>query len=349
MRKATYKQAGVDIDAGERAVDLMKDAVRSTHGPAVLKGLADFGGMTSLGGDFADPVLVAGTDSVGTKLKIAFALDKHDTIGHDCVAMCVDDIVCQGATPLLFLDYIGLGSMVPETVAEIVRGVADACKLCGAALLGGESAELPGFYAEGEYDLVGFAVGTVERENVIDGSKVAAGDVLLGLPASGLHSNGYSLARYVLLDDPAIPLEQHMPELGRTLGEELLEPTRVYAGALAKLFARAATGDVPLPHALAHITGGGIEGNIARSVPDGLTARIEAASIERPAIFDLIQRLGDIEECEMRRTFNLGLGMALAVAPEGCDETIAIRTDAGEAPVVIGELSAGGDGGAVME
>ncbi len=309
MRKATYKQAGVDIDAGERAVDMMKDAVRSTHGPAVLKGLADFGGMTSLGGEFSDP----------------------DTIGHDCVAMCVDDIVCQGATPLLFLDYIGTGTMVPETIEQIVRGVAEACRLCGAALLGGESAELPGFYADGEYDLVGFAVGVVERENVIDGSKVAAGDVLIGLPSSGLHSNGYSLARYVLLDDPAIPLEQHMPELGRTLGEELLEPTRVYAGALAKLFAAAAGGEAPLPHALAHITGGGIEG------------------IECPAIFDLIQRLGDIEEVEMRRTFNLGLGMALAVAPEGCDATIAILTDAGEQPTVIGQITAGGDGEAIMQ
>ncbi len=348
MRKATYRDAGVDIDAGERAVDLMKQAVRATHGPAVLGGLADFGGMIGLGGDYSDPVLVAGTDSVGTKLKIAFALDRHTTIGHDCVAMCVDDIACQGATPLLFLDYIGIGKLVPEVVADIVAGVAEACKLCGAALLGGESAELPGFYDDGEYDLVGFAVGVVERDRIIDGTKVGAGDAIIALPSSGLHSNGYSLARYVLLDDPAIPLDQHIAELGRQLGDELLEPTRVYAGALAKLYAASVAGDVALPHGVAHITGGGIEGNIARCVPDGVTARVEVGAFERPAIFDLIQRLGNIEEAEMRRTFNLGMGMALIVPDGSQEETVSILEAAGEKPVIVGEVVAGGDGGAVL-
>lgn len=344
MRKATYKEAGVDIDAGERAVELMKNAVRSTHGPLVLSGLADFAGMMSLPEGMSQPVLVAGTDSVGTKLKIAFALGIHNTVGHDCVAMCVDDIACQGATPLLFLDYIGTGEMVPEVMAQVVEGVADACKLCGCAVLGGETAELPGFYDEGEYDLVGFAVGVVERDLIIDGSQVVEGDALIGLPSSGLHSNGYSLARYVLLDDPAIPLDQHMPELGRTLGEELLEPTRVYAGALAKLFAAGAGGDVTLPHAVAHITGGGIAGNVARSIPDGLTGRIELSAFDRPPIFDLIQRLGDIEEAEMQRTFNLGMGMVLAVTPEAVDATMEMLGDAGEEPLVIGEVIAGGTG-----
>jgi len=343
MRKATYKQAGVDIQAGDRAVELMKQAVRSTHGSLVLSGLSDFGGMIALPEGMREPVLVAGTDSVGTKLKIAFALDVHNTVGHDCVAMCVDDIACQGATPLLFLDYIGIGSLVPEVIAEIVEGVAEACRMCGCALLGGETAELPGFYEEGEYDLVGFAVGVVERGRIIDGSQVAAGDRLIGLPSSGLHSNGYSLARYVLLDEPAIPLEQHMPELERTLGDELLEPTRIYAGALARLFATAAEAEFPLPHAIAHITGGGIAGNVARCIPDGLTARVQMSSFERPPVFDLIQRLGGIEEAEMRRTFNLGLGMVLVVGADATDETLAALTEAGETPIVVGEVVAEGE------
>ncbi|MCD6361300.1 MAG: phosphoribosylformylglycinamidine cyclo-ligase [Armatimonadetes bacterium] len=340
MRKATYRDAGVDIDAGERAVDLMKQAVRSTHGPLVLSGLADFGGMMSLPAGMSDPVLVAGTDSVGTKLKIAFALDIHNTIGRDCVAMCVDDIVCQGAAPLLFLDYIGTGTLVPEVIAQIVEGVAEGGGLSGCALLGGETAELPGFYAEGEYDLVGFAVGVVERDRLIDGTRVSEGDVIIGLPSSGLHSNGYSLARYVLLDDPAIPLDQHIPELGRTLGEELLEPTRIYAGALVKLFA---ADETALPHAVAHITGGGIAGNLGRCIPDGLTARVDMSAFERPAIFNLIQRLGDVDEEEMRRTFNLGLGMILVVPPDAADAAMENLRAAGEAPVVVGEVVTGGD------
>jgi phosphoribosylformylglycinamidine cyclo-ligase len=343
MRKVTYKQAGVDIDASERAVELMKKAVRSTHGPAVVQGLSDFGGMIGLGDEYEDPVLVAGTDSVGTKLKIAFALDRHDTVGQDCVAMCVDDIACQGATPLLFLDYIGIGKLVPQTVAEVVAGVAEGCKLAGCALVGGETAELPGFYQEGEYDLVGFAVGVAERDRIIDGSAVAAGDVVVGLPSSGLHSNGYSLVRYLLLEQEGLALDREVPELGRTLGEELLEPTRIYAGSLARLFREG-----PLPHALAHITGGGIAGNLARCVPEGLTAYVETDRFQRPPIFDLIQRLGNVEEQEMRRAFNLGLGMVLIVAEADCEAAMAGLREAGEEPLVVGEVRADGQGGVVM-
>lgn len=344
MRKTTYKQAGVDIAAGERAVALMSEAVRATHGPLVLSALSDFGGMICLPEGMRAPVLVAGTDSVGTKLKIAFAMNVHNTVGLDCVAMCVDDIACQGATPLLFLDYIGTGRLVPEVVAQVVTGVAEGCRLCGAALLGGETAELPGFYAEGEYDLVGFAVGVVERDRVIDGSQVSAGDVLIGLPSSGLHSNGYSLARYVLLGEEGMALSDHVPELGRTLGEELLQPTRIYAGSLARLFAAAARDEMLLPHALAHITGGGIAGNLCRCIPEGLCARVDMSSFPRPAIFDLIQRLGNVEEAEMRRTFNLGLGMILVVSAAAIEDTMTLLRQAGEQPLVVGEVVAGGPG-----
>ncbi|MFP4248772.1 MAG: phosphoribosylformylglycinamidine cyclo-ligase [Armatimonadota bacterium] len=341
--RPTYKDAGVDIDAGERAVEMMRAAVKSTHTSAVISGLSDFGGLCTLGGDYDDPVLVSGTDGVGTKLKIAFALDRHDTVGRDCVAMCVDDIVCQGARPLLFLDYVGIGKMVPEVMAQIVEGVAAGCRIAGCALLGGESAEMPGMYAEGEYDLVGFAVGVTERDAIIDGSKVSAGDVLIGLPSSGLHSNGYSLARYVLLDHAELPLDEDPGDLGRTLGEEMLEPTRIYAGSLVKLF-----DEGPLPHAIMHITGGGIGGNIARAIPDGLTARVDMSSFTRPAIFDLIQRTGDVAEAEMRHTFNLGLGMALAVAEDAADATLDTLSSAGEDPLVIGAVRAGGEGGCVL-
>lgn len=340
----TYKDAGVDIDAGERAVELMKAAVKSTHTAAVVSGLSDFGGMIGLGADYDNPVLVAGTDGVGTKLKIAFALDRHNTVGRDCVAMCVDDIVCQGARPLLFLDYVGIGKMVPEVLAEIVEGVAEGCRIAGCALLGGESAEMPGMYAEGEYDLVGFAVGVMERDAVIDGSNVSAGDVIIGLPSSGLHSNGYSLARYVLLDTAGLPLDEDPGDLGRTLGEELLEPTRIYAGSLVTLF-----DEGPLPHSIMHITGGGLADNIARGIPDGLTAHVDMSGFKRPPIFDLIQRTGEVAEAEMRRTFNLGIGMALAVAEADVDRAVEILSSAGEAPLVIGEVREGGEGDCVLD
>ncbi len=340
----TYRDAGVDIEAGERAVEMMKAAVASTHTSAVIGGLSDFGGMCTLGGDYDKPVLVSGTDGVGTKLKIAFALDTHDTVGRDCVAMCVDDIVCQGARPLLFLDYVGIGEMIPDVLAEIVEGVAEGCRIAGCALLGGESAEMTDMYGPGEYDLVGFAVGVMERDAIIDGSQVAAGDLLIGLPSSGLHSNGYTLARYVLLDHAEMPLDEDPGDLGRSLGEELLEPTRIYAGSLVTLF-----DEGPLPHAIMHVTGGGIGDNVARGIPEGLTAHVDMSSFERHEIFNLIQQTGDVAEEEMRRTFNLGLGMILAVPEPATKRTMPILSDHGGEPRVMDRVDSGGEGGCVMQ
>ncbi len=332
-RPLTYAASGVDIAAGERAVALMKDALRATYDSGVLTGLSDFGGMYALDPSLHEPVLVSSTDGVGTKLKIAFALDKHNTVGQDLVAMCVDDVIVQGARPLFMLDYLAVGKLRPEVAAEIVRGIAEACRQVPCALIGGETAELPGFYAEGEYDLAGFAVGVVERRRIIDGSAVQAGDVLLGLGASGLHSNGYSLARAVLLEKAGLRLDEQVPELGRTLGEELLEPTRVYAGSLGRLFEQGR-----YPHALSHITGGGIPGNLCRVIPHGLQAQVNLGSWPVPPIFSLIHRLGDIAVDEMRRTFNLGLGMVAVVAAEQAEQWQAWLQAEGEAVFVVGEV-----------
>ncbi len=338
MRQFTYKDAGVDIEAGQRAVELMSEAVRATYNGNVLTGLADFGGMFALGRDWRDPVLVAGTDSVGTKLKIAFALDRHDTIGQDCVAMCVDDIVCQGARPLFFLDYLGVGKLKPHVAAEVVRGVAEACQVAGCALIGGEIAELPGFYQEGEYDLVGFATGVVERDEIIDGSAVVAGDAVIGLASSGLHSNGYSLARKILLEVAELPLEKHIPELGRTLGEELLEPTRIYAHGLVSLF------DASIrPHALVHVTGGGIAGNLARVIPDNLTAKVDSSPLPPQSIFELIQELGNVPTDDMWRTFNMGVGMIVIVSADEADATVSHLSEREHTAQVIGEVQAASD------
>ncbi len=334
MRRFTYKDAGVDIEAGEQAVKLMRQAVQQTYNEQVLEGLADFGGMYALGKQFLDPVLVSGTDGVGTKLKIAFALDKHDTVGQDLVAMCVDDIVCQGARPLLFLDYLATGELEPETVAEVVGGIAAGCKLAGCALLGGETAELPGFYAPGEYDMAGFAVGVVERQQIIDGSAVQAGDVLVGIASSGLHSNGYSLVRKVLLEVEGISLEEHISELGRALGEELLEPTIIYAPALVELFEANLR-----PDGLAHITGGGIPGNLERIIPEGLSAIVDRSAFSAQPIFGLVQRLGNVPPAEMYRTFNMGVGMVIVVSSENCNKTVDHLNAAGHSSQVIGEIT----------
>ncbi len=334
MRRITYKDAGVDIEAGEQAVKLMRQAVQQTHNEQVLEGLADFGGMYALGKQFLDPVLVSGTDGVGTKLKIAFALDKHNTVGQDLVAMCVDDIVCQGARPLLFLDYLATGELEPETVAEVVGGIAAGCKLAGCALLGGETAELPGFYAPGEYDMAGFAVGVVERQQIIDGSAVQAGDVLVGIASSGLHSNGYSLVRKVLLEVEGLSLEEHISELGRALGEELLEPTIIYAPALVELFEANLR-----PDGLAHITGGGIPGNLERIIPEGLSAIVDRSAFSAQPIFGLVQRLGNVPPAEMYRTFNMGVGMVIVVSSENCNKTVDHLNAAGHSSQVIGEIT----------
>ncbi|MFA6448155.1 MAG: phosphoribosylformylglycinamidine cyclo-ligase [bacterium] len=308
----TYREAGVDIGAGERAVDLIRDMARSTFTPQVLSGLGGFSGLFSikdLVGD--DPVLVSGTDGVGTKLKIAFMTGKNGTVGIDAVAMCANDVICTGAKPLFFLDYIAMGRLEPGQVAEVISGIAEGCRQAGCALVGGEMAEMPGFYADGEYDIAGFCVGIVDRAKIIDGSKIKAGDVLLGLRSSGVHSNGFSLVRKIVFDAGGLGVGDPVPEENnRTVGEVLLEPTIIYADIIGSLMSK-----VDLK-GIAHITGGGLEGNIIRIIPGGLKIEIDYGAWERPGVFKFLQRLGGVEEQEMRKVFNLGIGMVCIVAPE---------------------------------
>ena len=335
---ASYKAAGVDITAGYRAVELMKKHVQRTERPGVLGGLGGFGGLflPDLAG-MKEPVLVSGTDGVGTKLKIAFLMDKHDTVGIDCVAMCVNDIVCSGAEPLFFLDYIACGKNVPERIAEIVAGVAEGCVQAGAALIGGETAEMPGFYPEDEYDLAGFAVGLVDRERILDSSAMRAGDALIALPSSGVHSNGFSLVRRVFEVEGGA-LERYEPELGRTLGEALLEPTRIYVKPVLALLRSARVS------AISHITGGGFYENVPRALAPGFTARIEKAKLETPPLFSLIARAGNIPERDMYNTFNMGVGMLAAVAAEDADAAVRCLRENGVEAYVCGEV-ARGEGG----
>ncbi len=335
---ASYKAAGVDITAGYRAVELMKKHVQRTERPGVLGGLGGFGGLflPDLAG-MKEPVLVSGTDGVGTKLKIAFLLGKHDTVGIDCVAMCVNDIVCSGAEPLFFLDYIACGRNVPERIAEIVAGVAEGCVQAGAALIGGETAEMPGFYPEDEYDLAGFAVGIVDRERILDSSAMREGDALIALPSSGVHSNGFSLVRRVFEVEGGA-LERYEPELGRTLGEALLEPTRIYVKPVLALLRSARVS------AISHITGGGFYENVPRALAPGFTARIEKAKLKTPPLFSLIARAGEIPERDMYNTFNMGVGMLAAVAAEDADAAVRCLRENGVEAYVCGEV-ARGEGG----
>lgn len=335
---ASYKAAGVDITAGYRAVELMKKHVQRTERPGVLGGLGGFGGLflPDLAG-MKEPVLVSGTDGVGTKLKIAFLLGKHDTVGIDCVAMCVNDIVCSGAEPLFFLDYIACGRNVPERIAEIVAGVAEGCVQAGAALIGGETAEMPGFYPEDEYDLAGFAVGIVDRERILDSSAMRAGDALIALPSSGVHSNGFSLVRRVFEVEGGA-LERYEPELGRTLGEALLESTRIYVKPVLALLRSARVS------AISHITGGGFYENVPRALAPGFTARIEKAKLKTPPLFSLIARAGEIPERDMYNTFNMGVGMLAAVAAEDADAAVRCLRENGVEAYVCGEV-ARGEGG----
>ena len=335
---ASYKAAGVDITAGYRAVELMKKHVQRTERPGVLGGLGGFGGLflPNLAG-MKEPVLVSGTDGVGTKLKIAFLLGKHDTVGIDCVAMCVNDIVCSGAEPLFFLDYIACGRNVPERIAEIVAGVAEGCVQAGAALIGGETAEMPGFYPEDEYDLAGFAVGIVDRERILDSSAMREGDALIALPSSGVHSNGFSLVRRVF-DVEGGALERYEPELGRTLGEALLESTRIYVKPVLALLRSARVS------AISHITGGGFYENVPRALAPGFTARIEKAKLKTPPLFSLIARAGEIPERDMYNTFNMGVGMLAAVAAEDADAAVRCLRENGVEAYVCGEV-ARGEGG----
>lgn len=327
----SYSDAGVDIDAGNRLVQMIKGLARSTFRPEVVTDLGAFGGLFALG-SYVEPVLVSSVDGVGTKLKIAFALDKHDTVGMDLVNHCVNDILTCGAEPLFFLDYLATGRLVPEQVAEVVRGLAVACRESGCALIGGETAEMPGIYAPGEYDLAGFIVGVVERGHVLDGSHIQVGDVVLGLPSSGLHTNGYSLVRRVFglteVDraGAARILNQHFDELGRTLGEELLEVHRCYAGALRPVLDRV--------KGLAHITGGGLVDNVPRILPPGVAVRLDTSRWIVPPIFRLVQKAGEVDPAEMYRVFNMGLGMVAVCSPDQVDGVLRLVSDA----VFVGEV-----------
>lgn len=334
----SYQDAGVDITAGYRAVELMKSHVSRTMTPGALASIGDFGGMfmPNLSG-MSEPILVSGTDGVGTKLKLAFMLDKHDTVGVDCVAMCVNDIICCGAQPLFFLDYIALGKNVPERVASIVSGVADGCVESGCALIGGETAEMPGFYPENEYDLAGFSVGIVDKEKIVDGSKLAPGDVLIGLSSSGVHSNGFSLVRKVFGINSKTIWDTY-EELDKPLGETLITPTKIYVKPVLELMSKVEV------KAVSHITGGGFYENIPRMLKPGMCAKIEKWSVPVLPIFDVIQRVGNISERDMFNTFNMGVGMIIAVAKENADKAVEILTNAGEKATILGEVTTGDEG-----
>lgn len=327
----TYADAGVDIDAGDRLVDAIKPFARRTMRPEVLAGIGGFGALFALPAGFKEPVLVSGTDGVGTKLKLAFALDRHDTVGIDLVAMSVNDVLVQGAEPLYFLDYFACGKLKVETATAVVQGIARGCELAGCALIGGETAEMPGMYAEGEYDLAGFAVGIVEKAQIIDGQNIAPGDVILGLASSGAHSNGYSLIRKVF-ERSGMSFDQ--PFDGATLGEKLIAPTRIYVKSILALH-RA----VPVK-GLAHITGGGIVENVPRVLPMGVRAEIEASAWRQPALFDWIAEHGGVAQSEMYRTFNCGIGMVVIVAADDATRAAGILRAEGETVFEIGRIGA---------
>ncbi len=339
----SYKAAGVDITAGYEAVRLMKDHIARTNVPGVLSGIGGFGGLFGLDlSGIDEPVLVSGTDGVGTKLKLAFVLDKHDTVGIDCVAMCVNDIICAGAKPLFFLDYVAVGKNVPERVAKIVSGVAEGCVQAGCALIGGETAEMPGFYPENEYDLAGFAVGMVDREKIIDASAVKPGDAIIGLASSGVHSNGFSLVRKIFavdIEEPSFTI--HRDELGKSLGEALLTPTKIYVKPMLALMEQVTV------KAVSHITGGGFYENIPRSLPQGCAAKISLDRLGIPPLFQLIQREGNIPLRDMYNTFNMGVGMSVVVDKQDASKAVEILRAAGEDAWIMGEVVSG-EGGVIL-
>lgn len=335
-----YKKAGVDIEAGYRSVELMKKYVKETTRPEVLGGLGGFSGAFSLAAikNMENPTLVSGTDGVGTKIKLAFLMDKHDTVGIDCVAMCVNDIACAGGEPLFFLDYIACGKNYPEKIATIVKGVAEGCKQAGAALIGGETAEHPGLMPEDEYDLAGFAVGVVDEKDLITGQSIKPGDVLVGIASSGVHSNGFSLVRKIF-DMTKESLNTYYEELGKTLGEALIEPTRIYVKALKSVKDAGI-----VVKGCSHITGGGFYENIPRMLPDGITAVVEKNSYPIPPIFELMRKKGELEEKMMYNTYNMGLGMILALDPADADQAVAAIEAAGDKAYIVGKTQAGEEG-----
>lgn len=335
-----YKKAGVDIEAGYKSVELMKEHIMKTMRPEVLTNIGGFSGAFSMSAfkNMEKPTLVSGTDGVGTKLKLAFILDKHDTVGIDCVAMCVNDIACAGGEPLFFLDYIACGKNVPEKIATIVSGVANGCEQSNAALIGGETAEMPGFYPEDEYDLAGFAVGVVDEKNLITGKELKSGDVLIGIASSGVHSNGFSLVRKVFKMEKDV-LETYHEELGKTLGEALIAPTKIYVKALRNVKEAGVT-----IKGCSHITGGGFYENVPRMLPDGVRAVIKKDSYEVPAIFKMLAREGQIEEEMMYNTYNMGLGMIVAVDPADVDAAVKAIEASGENAYVVGQIEAGEKG-----
>ncbi len=331
-QSASYAAAGVDITAGYKAVELMKKYVARTVTEGVCSDVGGFGGLFELPEGMKKPVLVSGTDGVGTKLKLAFIMDKHDTVGIDCVAMCVNDVICAGAKPLFFLDYIACGKNVPERIADIVKGVAEGCVQSGSALIGGETAEMPGFYPVDEYDLAGFSVGVVDKENILNNKTMAAGDVIIALPSSGVHSNGFSLVRKVF-DVENADIKTPLEELGgKSIGETLLTPTKIYVKPVLALLEEVKVKGV------SHITGGGFYENIPRSIPDGLCAKINKSSVKVLPIFNLLQKTGNIPERDMFNTFNMGVGMSIVVAKEDVEKSLEILKANGEEPYIIGEI-----------
>lgn len=339
MQRVTYKSAGVDVEAGYEAVKLMKEHTSRTVIPGVIGGIGSFGGFFEIDVEkYKKPVLVSGTDGVGTKLQLAFMAGIHDTIGIDCVAMCVNDIACHGAKPLYFLDYIGTGVLEPKAASDIVKGVCDGCIEAGCALIGGETAEMPGFYKKGEYDVAGFAVGIVDKDKIINGSSVAAGDTIIGLASSGIHSNGYSLVRKLFFDINDYKIDSTFEELDCTLGEELLKPTRIYVKTILELIE---SFDIK---GIAHITGGGFIENIPRTIPKGLKAKINLGSFPVLPIFKLMQKLGKIEQREMFNTFNMGIGLVLVVDSEKAGNVMAALKAMDEKAYIIGSVVKGEGG-----
>lgn len=334
----SYKSAGVDVTAGYKSVELIKKCVQSTYTDGVISDLGGFGGLFAPNiKDMKEPILVSGTDGVGTKLKLAFLLNKHDTIGQDCVAMCANDIICCGATPLFFLDYVALGKNVPEVVATIVKGVTDGCKMAGCALVGGETAEMPGFYPIDEYDLAGFCVGIVDKEKIINSDSINVGDKVIGIASSGVHSNGFSLVRKIF-DVNKENLNEYREELGKTLGESLLAPTKIYVKPVLKVLEQVKV------KGISHVTGGGFYENLPRMLNDKVALNINKNSYEVPAIFKLLQSTGNIPERDMYNTFNMGIGMLIAVDPSDVEKTMEAIQAAGETCFVIGETKAGEKG-----